>query len=198
MSIHYPLEVISQCGSCLRTVILSFGKWFSTISCGEVLTAICTIAGFVIAIKQYKNSEKLSRQQSQRNQRETWFLHVIVLPQLSEINKFYMDLLKKSHEDKTNVESFCGLSHNDYILKMAELQESSKNIINQFFDHIAVLVKSYNQELGQQLEETIMELEDDYVNILNAYGRKKDVREREVILGNKQKLISLLNSGMSK
>lgn len=43
-----------------------------------------------------------------------------------------------------------------------------------------------------------MELEDDYVNILNAYGRKEDVREREVILGNKQKLISLLNSGMSK
>lgn len=177
---------------------VSMGKWLSTISFGEVLTVVCTVVGFIIAIKQYKTSSDNSREQAQRNQRESWFLQVIVLPQLSDINKFYSDLLVLAAKDKGTVESLCSLCHNEFILEIAKLQEDSKDAINQFFDHISALVKSYNPELGQQVDDIVMELEDCYVNILNAYARKEEVRVREIILENKQKLISVLNSGMSK
>ena len=92
----------------------------------------------------------------------------------------------------------CNLRHNEFTLEIAKLQEDSKDAINQFFDHISALVKSYNPELGQQVDDIVMELEDCYVNILDAYARKEEVRVREKILDNKQKLISVLNSGMSK
>lgn len=36
------------------------GKWLSTISFGEVLTIVCTVVGFIIAIHQYKTSSKSS------------------------------------------------------------------------------------------------------------------------------------------
>lgn len=174
------------------------GKWLSTISFGEVLTIVCTVVGFIIAIHQYKTSSKSSREQAQRNQRESWFLQVIVLPQLNDINKFYSDLLVLASKDKGIVESLCNLCYNEFTLEIAKLQESSKDAINQFFDHISALVKSYNPELGQQVDNIVMELEDCYVNILNAYARKEEVRVREIFLENKQKLIAALNSGMSK
>ncbi len=42
-----------------------------------------------------------------------------------------------------------------------------------------------------------MELEDIYVNILEQYDNHIEAKEREQILGNKEKLISILNSGMN-
>lgn len=201
LCLNTDLFIVCQCDSQYLTnngFWASMGKWLSTISFGEVLTIVCTVVGFIIAIKQYKTSSNNSREQAQRNQRESWFLQVIVLPQLSDINKFYSDLLALAAKDKGIVESLCSLCHNEFTLEMAKLQEDSKDAINQFFDHISALVKSYNPELGQQVDDIVMELEDCYVNILNAYARKEEVRVREKILENKQKLISVLNSGMSK
>ena len=42
-----------------------------------------------------------------------------------------------------------------------------------------------------------MELEDIYVEIIDAYCNSEDVKARNLILFNKQKLISTLNRGLS-
>ena len=89
------------------------------------------------------------------------------------------------------------MKHDEYVNAMASIQEDRKLEINRFFDHISALVKSYNRTLGKQVENTVMELEDIYVNILEQYGNHIEAKEREQVLGNKEKLISILNSGMN-
>lgn len=173
-------------------------SWFTTISFGDTLTILCTLIGLGIAILQYRHSSRESRVQSQRNQRETWFLQVIVLPQLENINNFYINLLKSLDEDKMAIQKYgkeqC---HQDYLNKMAEIQDSRKTEINNFFDHISALVKSYDKCLGGKVEEVVMELEDIYVRILEIYGNEGEAKEREEVLGNKEKLVAILNSGMN-
>lgn len=174
-----------------------YSSWFTTITFGDALTILFTAIGLGVAIHQYRKSASAAQKQAQQNQRETWFLNVIVLPQLDKINNFYINLLENLETDKKNIESWgTGLKHNEYVNAMASIQENRKSKINDFFDHISALVKSYNRTLGMDVENTVMELEDIYVNLLEQYGNHIDVKERALVLGNKEKLISILNSGM--
>ena len=173
-------------------------SWFTTITFGDALTILFTAIGLGIAIYQYRKSSLAAREQAQQNQKETWFLNVIVLPQLDKINNFYICLLNNLETDKKDIESWgTQMRHDEYGNAMASIQENRKLEINRFFDHISALVKSYNRTLGKQVENTVMELEDIYVNILEQYGNHIEAKEREQILGNKEKLISILNSGMN-
>ena len=196
-------SLLAKCPRCEimqhQIAMLENESWYTTISFGDVLTIFCTLLGLGIAIWQYRKSAKEARRQSQRNQRETWFLQVIVLPQLEKINEFYIKILEKLEEDKIKVQSLVEeKNHINYLNEMAGFQEHRKDEINTFFDHISALVKSYDKELGKKVDNVIMELEDIYVRILDNYGNGQDVRERETILDNKEKLISILNSGMAE
>ena len=84
----------------------------------------------------------------------------IILP-----NYCYICLLNNLETDKKEIES-CGtqMRHDEYVNAMASIQENRKLEINRFFDHISALVKSYNRTFGKLVENTVMELEDIYVN----------------------------------
>lgn len=162
----------------------SFFVW--KISLGEAITILCTIIGFIVAIWQYK-----------KNLKSTWFLNVIVLPQLQQINEFYLKIIKNLQADKESISEHKSDAHDQYVLFLASLKEQRKEEVNNFFDHIIVLVKSYDLELGKSLFNKVMELEDIYVTIIDEYSNETFTNERIRILDNKQQFISLLNSAMS-
>ena len=154
---------------------------------GETLTIILAIVAAWIAIAQYKSSKK-----------DTWFLNVIVLPQLPPIKDFYLDLLKNLPKDKDEIVTKRQASYDIFIDELALLQQKRKDEINNFFDHIIALVRSYDKSLGDKVSDVVMKLEDEYVKILDCYKDNEEVNERERILANEQELLSTLNSSMTK
>ena len=182
--------VKDTCGidSLYATIVQSGDSWFSwQLSLGETLTIILAIVAAWIAIAQYKSSKK-----------DTWFLNVIVLPQLPPIKDFYLDLLKNLPKDKDEIVTKRQASYDIFIDELAKKKKKRKDEINNFFDHIIALVRSYDKSLGDKVSDVVMKLEDEYVKILDCYKDNEEVNERERILANEQELLSTLNSSMTK
>ena len=78
------------------------------------------------------------------------------------------------------------------------LKQQRKDGINDNFDHIVALVRSYDKKIGDKVSTVVMDLEDDYVAILDKYSEGAEVKEREIILANEQKMLAVLNSAMNK
>lgn len=178
------------------SVLATNGGWFECkVTIGDVLTLI----GIIIAIWQFSCSSKESRNQALSNQKETWFLNVIVLPQLDEINQFYQKLIEKIGADKKQVSVLRKENYDQCTLKIAELKQQRKQEINNCFDHIIALVMSYDVKLGREVSDVIMKLEDTYVEMIDYFVKDKDVENvRAIILQNEQILISQLNRGLRK
>ena len=189
--------LVETCTQCY--IINDSSHWFdATVSIGDLLSLFGTLLGLWWAIYQYKKSSKASRDQEQQNQKETWFLNVIVLPQLEPINLFYHSLFDRLAEDKSYMHSLASGSHEDYVISLAKLKARRKKDINDFFDQIIALVESYDASLSSKVEQHVMNLEDIYVNIIDKYSGKEEVSERELILDNQKEMIATLNSGMKK
>ena len=189
--------LVKTCTQCV--VINDSSHWFdATVSIGDLLSLFGTLLGLWWAIYQYKKSSKASRDQEQQNQKETWFLNVIVLPQLEPINSFYHGLLDRLTEDKSYLASLASGLHEDYVISLAKLKARRKKDINDFFDQVIALVESYDVSLSSKVEQHVMNLEDIYVNIIDKYSSKEDVSERELILDNQKEMIATLNSGMKR
>lgn len=163
-------------------------SWFiCQLSLGELLTILVAIGAAWIAIVQYKSSKK-----------DTWFLNVIVLPQLEPLKKYYLELLDDLKKDKNNINENRKSAYDAYIEYLAVLKQQRKDGINDNFDHIVALVRSYDKKIGDKVSTVVMDLEDDYVAILDKYSEGAEVKEREIILANEQKMLAVLNSAMNK
>lgn len=163
-------------------------SWFiCQLSFGELLTILVAIVAAWIAIVQYKSSKK-----------DTWFLNVIVLPQLEPLKKFYLELLDDLRKDKNDINKNRKLAHDTFIEYLALLKQQRKDGINNNFDHIVALVRSYDKKIGDKVSKVVMDLEDAYVAILDNYSDGAEVKEREIILANEQEMLAVLNSAMNK
>lgn len=168
-----------------------------TITFGDILT----IVGFGLAIWQFRKQMKVSREANDAAQRETWFLNVIVLPQLNPINEFYKALIQLVIEQQGKIKDLYISSANtpkEFNVKLANIKNECKEKINTFYDHIIVLVKSYDMQLGLSISDEIMNLEDICTSLLDDFSIPAKEKIRRNILNNKQKIISLLNTGMRK
>ena len=168
-----------------------------TITFGDILT----IVGFGLAIWQFRKQMKVSREANDAAQRETWFLNVIVLPQLNPINEFYKALIQLVIEQQGKIKDLYISSANtpkEFNVKLANIKNERKEKINTFYDHIIVLVKSYDMQLGLSISDEIMNLEDICTSLLDDFSIPAKEKIRRNILNNKQKIISLLNTGMRK
>lgn len=198
LSLLIDSTLVETCTQCTN-VVNDTTHWFDvTVSIGDLLSLFGTLLGLWLAIHQYKKSSKASRDQDQQNQKETWFLNVIVLPQLEPINSFYHDLFNRLEEDRSYISSLASGLHEDYVISLAKLKARRKKDINDFFDQIIALVESYDVTLSSKVEQHVMNLEDIYVNIIDKYSSKEEVSERELILDNQKELIATLNSGMKR
>ena len=162
-------------------------KYDGTITLGEVLTLGLALAGLIIALGQYNDTKK-----------QNWFLNVIVLPQLEPIKEFYIKLLKDLDADKESLISCNTNGHQEKLLEIARKKNEYIRQINNFYDHLGYLVKSYNFELGQKVDNMATELQDDVVRIIDAICDGQDIKVRAAILQNENKLISTLTKEMTK
>lgn len=171
-------------------------SWFEwKVTVGDVLTFL----GIAIAIYEYWRNSKESREQALSSQKETWFLNVIVLPQLDSINKFYQDLIIRIVDDKGIVECFRKEDFDQCLVDVAGLKKQRKDEINDFFDHIVALVMSYDENLGRDINDIVMALEDIYVKAIDGYVKDEKVDNiRAQFLQHKQQLIAKLNTGLKK
>ena len=171
-------------------------SWFEwKVTVGDVLTFL----GIAIAIYEYWRNSKESREQALSSQKETWFLNVIVLPQLDSINKFYQDLIIGIVDDKGIVEGFRKEDFDQCLVDVAGLMKQRKDEINGFFDHIVALVMSYDENLGRDINDIVMALEDIYVKAIDGYVKDENVDNiRAQFLQHKQQLIAKLNTGLKK
>lgn len=171
-------------------------SWFEwKVTVGDVLTLL----GIIVALIEFGVSSRKSRKQELSNQKESWFLNVIVLPQLETINNFYQTLIKNIKEDERTVANYKKDAFEKCSFKIAELKHIRKQEINDCLDHVVSLVMSYNESLGREISDVVMALEDVYVEIIDCYVKNQPVDNiSEKFLRNKQVLISRLNTGLKK
>lgn len=174
-------EVVSKC------VLGAFG-W------SELIATFGFIAGIITFICQMSKS----RTQNLNNQKETWYLEIIVKPNIDAINKFYFDYISKLTEVITELKC---LENSKTAGEIRQLKRDKINDILMFTsketDYIISLVRSYNGKLGTAVSDNINNLVDASTKIINQYINYNENDIRKAVLDNKEVLIYILNKGLS-
>ena len=164
----------------------------------EFITILLTILGFVSAVYQFCFQMEKNRQEHADSNQRNWFISVIVLPYINEINRFYSDLISNMETDFSTIKD----SDNRGLLLLAEKQAERKEEINAFFDHFQSLIKSFDVDLYDKISDVVLQLEDDVTTILSDYFFQtceisSNTLRRE-ILKNKKDVISILYNWKGK
>ncbi len=180
----------------LHLITLLCIQWKGELSCGDLIT----IVALGIAIWQFSQQMKESRSSAKKLQKENWYLNIIVLPQLEIINNNYIKLIdtileKRKHLVKVATEK----SQKEFRRECAKIKNHiKKKNINEQFDHIIALVRSYNNNLATEANDIILQLEDLCTNFVDRYDDTDEfLKIRSSILQNKETLISILNKGLN-
>lgn len=164
------------------------------ISFGDLLAAV----SIFLAVYQFRKQMIASRKDHEREQKESWFLNVIVLPLLPEFKEFYDDLVEKIKEQRNRINNTSpGHENEDRLLLIGKIEDENGSAIMDFYDHVSVLVGSYDERLGAKL----MTKMDDLVDICSDLVRRyEDVDNQDAIsvqiLMHEREVISFLNRGM--
>ena len=171
-----------------------FFQW--SLNLGDVLTYILTITGLCVALWQFNKQMKETRAQSKINQRQTWFLNVIVVPQLDNIKAFYNELVSavENHRKELKAKFANNTSAKKMQTLIAQEQNDCKERVSLFYDHFGALVSSYDGDIGKSISEIGYDLEDICTYLIENYT--DDLKIREMIFENEQILLVKLNQGM--
>lgn len=161
------------------------------LSFGDIL-ALCSI---LIALFQFQKQMKASRKEHEMAQKESWFLNVIILPQLNEIKKFYDKLITEIRQAKDELNQHLG--DENYLVELSKREEQFTSEISNFFNFIIHLVNSYDIRLGDNVGTCVEDLQDICTELLENTD-PDDVKIKSEILGHEEKLIGLLNKGLSR
>lgn len=116
-------------------------------------------------------------------------------------NDFYIKLIRLVVERQCEIKDLYTSKTNtpeEFNVKCANIKNDCKESINAFYDHVVVLVKSYDKQLGLKMSDKVMELEDICTSLLDDFSTPDKEKIRRDILYNKQEVISILNTGMKK
>lgn len=197
-------EVLNQFFDCACSDASGFFQ--STLSLGDIITYLLTIIGLIVAIYQFNKQMKEARsqfieqmvdtrQQAETNQRQTWFLNVIIVPQIDNIKTFYNELQKKITELRTELKRDISGAPSDGIhVLVAKRQNECKAEINSFYDHFSALVSSSNKQMGTDVINIGNKLEDICTELIESYNEERNIKE--MLFANEQQLFTTLNQGM--
>lgn len=166
------------------------------ISIGDIIALLA----FAFAIYQFRKQLAIAREDRSLHQREEWFLQVIVLPHLENIDEFYSNLIEVMGNEcdglrNLNVEL---LSPEEVAAHKANAILENQSLINKFFDELEPLVRAYDNNLGQSVADLTLELQDKCAVILDDCNNNERVDNiRSVLLHHKQNLLALLGRAMS-
>ena len=172
-----------------------------TISISDIISYILTILGFGIAIWQFNHQISKDRDNRNKECKTTWFLNVIVLPHIENINSFYKNLLDEINTVTEELIKIKNSPHNDYLEKRTELCAKQKMYISDFFEFLYPLISSYSFELGKEVMKIKYDLEDSITKYLEKDTHSLNDNEhrliRVYITSNKQELLKTLYSELS-
>lgn len=160
-----------------------------TVSLGDILTIIGMGASFFAFWWQLSNSRKANRE----NLRSTWFLEVIVQPNIEMISKFYEDIIQTCDNETLNLsekykKSAPAITLND---ELAKKQRELKNDIKTSLDHFIYILKASEPNVADNIETILDELVDIVTNHIDGY-EDNSFSVKPKVLDNKQKFISEL------
>lgn len=161
----------------------------------DVISWGLTVVGFIVAIWQFISQMKKDRENRNKENKTTWFLNVIVLPQLDRLHKFYQELIKSISTKKETLKGNTML-HDEFIEQRAKMQNEIKREISEFFDFLSPLVCSYSKDLGKDLLEVKNNLQDDLTKFLEQEDSQLNTASIK-ISESKQKLLQILNKELS-
>lgn len=177
----------------LQNFLMSVKTDYS-ISVGDIIATL----SILFAIYQFRKQMALSRQEHVDSQKETWFLNVIVLPQLHEIKGFYKSLCENVLDHRRILRALHGTP--PFILgRMGEYKDTELNRVQDFFDNLKPLVRSYDDAMWVRISDIELDLQDICTELVESYEDvTKDTDVASKILNNEQGLILLLNKGLKR
>ncbi len=175
-------------------------KFFDSVSIqGEISFGdlLATVSIF-LAVYQFRKQMIASRKEHEMEQKETWFLNVIVLPLLPEFKTFYNNLVDKIKEQRNLINSTPpGRNNEDRLELIGKLEDENGSFIMDFYNHVAVLVGSYDERFSARLRLMMDDLVDDSSNLVRQYASVDNLDAISVkILLHEKKVVSFLNKGM--
>lgn len=160
-------------------------------SYANLVATIALIITLVIFIKQTRNSNKDNKE----NVKKSWFLTVIVQPNLNDINKFYEETSQGlKNEIKRLKRDDCENINLEKAKSIRKLQKIKTN----FFNNFVTVVQSYNSSLANEVDRVLNELQDKNAIWIDHYSDNNSDSCERIIYDNKAELIGILYQGISQ
>ena len=127
-----------------------------------------TATGIIIGLITFMLERRSAKISKLKRIRESWFLTIIVQPNLLGIDNFYEDVIKNIKTSISTLKSNSNLQHNDYIvLESSEIVKFTE-MRRQFMNNFVFLVRGHSKDLSTDLNEIINKLNDQYSNVLDS------------------------------
>lgn len=167
-----------------------------SITFGDVLALLGMVGSVVVFWWQlYK-----TREERRDNLRSTWFLEVIVQPNMAMINEFYDKVIKDADEKVNQLSQKYnnGGAAKDLNMELAQYQRDLKNEIKFTLGHFQSLLKASEPKISNEIDCVLDDLVDISTKFLDGYEDFDNVSIKVKALNNKQKFVSKLYSGWNK
>ena len=167
-----------------------------SISVGDILTLIGMLGSVAAFCWQLCKTGK----ERKENLRSSWFLDVVVQPNMEMINEFYDKIINdtdfKVNELSDRYES--GGAAKDLNTDLAKYQRNLKDEIKTSLGHFQALVKASEPAIFNEIELVLDDLVDIVTKWLDGYEDYNKDSVKSKALYNKQQFISKLYSGWNR
>ena len=170
-------------------------KLDKSVSIGDIFAFITILIG----IYQFNKQAKINRKERDMAQKETWFLEVIVEPQLSSIDQPYQELIDNiTKQRKDLASSRPRINDQNFLNKVSKYKRENNVLIARKFNHLEALVRSYSIVLSSTLGKYVILLQDINVRLIDNYNDNLNPEAIQIkILKHEQAVLALLNKGLS-
>lgn len=183
------------CDDNIVYVITPSETWFSTtITVGDMIAILSMIGSIIVFWCQLDKSRKENRE----NIRSTWFLRIIVEPNMTMIDAFYANIIEKvdniTKELYLKYEQGCAAKelHNEVSKQQRFLKNDKESNLGQF----QILLRVSHPTISKRVDDVLDKLVDiitEHVQSYEQYNEEYSVKES--VLENKCLIVSELYKG---
>lgn len=164
-------------------------------------TRFITAIGILIGFSTFIGERLIARNDKLKRIRESWFLTIIVQPNLEDIDKFYAEVINNMKISIITLKENIMIRHYDYIeLESNEIVKFTE-IRREFINNFVSLVKGHSTSLSQNLNQIINNLNDLYSVTLDVIDHNPLIDSKDIennILENKSLFIEELFKSLKK
>lgn len=165
-----------------------------SISVGDILTLIGMLASFIAFWWQLRNTRLANKE----NLRSTWFLEVIVEPNIEMINTFYKSIIENCDKAISDLSTKYneGISAKEINTELARQQRILKDKTKTELEHFQSMLRASEPTIADAVDLVIDDLVDIVTKYIDGYEDYSTGQSIKMdALNNKQKFISQLYKG---